>query len=190
MSTSTSLRLTLKDFNRMVAEDAFRPLGRRRIELIYGELREVTPPGPTHAEAVDRLVRWTTDGVSGREVRSRVQNPIEIPKFDSAPEPDIVWAKPKDYSRRHPQAQDILLLIEVADSSLSEDLGEMLELYAKAGIKDYWVVNIPDFAVEVFRRPKRDRYLEHQTYQVGQEINPLAFPRVSLSTSGLFSGTL
>jgi Uma2 family endonuclease len=51
-------------------------------------------------------------------------------------------------------------------------------------------VNIPDFCIEVFRRPRRDRYLEHQTYQAGQEINPLAFPKVSLSVSGLFSGTL
>lgn len=190
MSTSTALRLSLADYNRMVAEDGFRALGRRRIELIYGELREVTPPGPTHAEAVSRLIRWSTNNTSEREVMVRVQDPIEIQELDSAPQPDIVWAKPKDYSRRHPQARDILLLIEVADSSLSEDLGEMAELYAKAGIKDYWVVNIPDFAVEIFRKPKRDRYLEHHTYQAGQEISPLAFPRVSLSTSGLFSGTL
>ena len=190
MSTSSALRLTLADYNRMIAEDAFRPLGRRRIELIYGELREVTPPGPTHAEAVSRLIRWTTNNTSEREVKLRVQDPIELPEFDSAPHPDIIWAKPKEYDRRHPQARDILLLIEVADSSLSEDLGEMMELYAKAGIKDYWVINIPDFAVEVFRRPKRDRYLEHQTYQAGQEVSPLAFPRILLSTSGLFSGTL
>src|SRR5204862_3963509 len=155
-----------------------------------GELREVTPPGPTHAEAVARLARWSISNTSEREVMVRVQDPIEIPEFDSAPQPDIVWAKPKVYSRKHPQARDILLLIEVADSSLSQDLGEMAELYAKAGIKDYWVVNIPDFAIEVFRRPKHDRYLDHQTYQAGQEISPLAFPRASLSTSGLFSGTL
>jgi Uma2 family endonuclease len=190
MSTSTALRLSVADFNRMVAEDAFRPLGRRRIELIYGELREVTPPGPTHAEAVARLIRWSTNNASEREVMLRVQDPIEIPAFDSAPQPDIVWAKPKDYSKRHPQARHVLLLIDVADSSLAEDLGEMAGLYAQAGIKDYWVVNIPDFCVEVFRRPRRDRYLEHQTYQAGQQISPLAFPRVSLSTSGLFSGTL
>jgi Uma2 family endonuclease len=190
MSTSSALRLTLSDYNRMIAEDAFRPLGKRRIELIYGELREVTPPGPTHAEAVDRLIRWTTNNTTDREVRLRVQNPIEISQFDSAPEPDIVWAKPKNYSNRHPQPRDILLLVEVADSSLNEDLGEMMELYAKAGIKDYWVINIPDFAIEVFRRPKRDRYLEHQTYLAGQEVSPLAFPRILLSNGGLFSGTL
>jgi Uma2 family endonuclease len=190
MSTSAGLRLNLADFNRMVAEDAFRPLGKRRIELIYGELREVMPPGPTHAEAVARLNRWSTNNTSEQDVMVRVQDPIEIPALDSAPQPDIVWAKPKSYGKRHPQARDVLLLIEVADSSLAEDLGEMVGLYAQAGIKDYWVVNIPDFCVEVFRRPKGDRYLQHETYRASQEPTPLAFPRVSLDVSGLFSGTL
>ncbi len=190
MSTSTALRLSLDDFNRMVEEDAFRPLGRRRIELIYGELREVTPPGPTHAQAVASLIRWTTDNTTRREVMLRVQDPIEIPALDSAPQPDLVWAKPKNYSKRHPQARDIILLIEVADSSLADDVGEMAVLYAQAGIKDYWVVNIPDLCIEVFRRPRAGRYLDHETILAGQEISPLAFPRIALSNGGLFSGTL
>lgn len=187
---STALRLTLDDFNRMVADGAFDGLRRRRIELIYGELREVTPPGPTHAEAVSRLNRWSMDSTSNRDDTVRVQDPIEIPDLDSAPQPDIVWARPKDYSSQHPRPRDVLLIIEVADSSLAEDLDEMAGLYAQAGIKDYWVVNLPDFCIEVFRQPKRGRYLERRAWQVGQKISPLAFPRVSLSVSGLFSGTL
>ena len=190
MSISTSLRLSLGDFNRLVAEDAFRALGKRRIELIYGELREVTPPGPTHAQAVASLIRWTTNNTTEREVMLRVQDPIEIPDFGSAPQPDIVWAKPKSYSKRHPQPRDILLLIEVADSSLAEDLGEMAGLYAQAGIKDYWVVNIPDFCIEVFRRPRGDHYLSHDIVNAGRSLSPLAFPRIKLALSGLFSGTL
>jgi len=190
MSTSTTLRLSLADYNRMIAEDAFRPLGKRRIELIYGELREVTPPGPTHADCVDRLTRWSVQNTNAREVTVRIQNPIGIPAFDSAPEPDIAWAKFKNYSKQHPQPRDILLLIEVADSSLSEDLGEMAVLYAQAGIKDYWVVNIPDFCVEVFRQPKRGRYMDHRAYRSSDELAPLAFPETCLPISGLFSGTL
>jgi hypothetical protein len=120
----------------------------------------------------------------------RIQDPLEIPELDSAPQPDVVWAKPKDYSSQHPRPRDILLIIEVADSSLAEDLGEMARLYAQGGIKEYWVVNIPDFSIEVFRRPKRERYLEHKVYQSGQKVSPLAFPRLSLSVTGLFSGTL
>jgi Uma2 family endonuclease len=190
MSISTSLRISLADFNRMVEGRAFDYLGKRRIELIYGELREVTPPGPTHAEAVARLIRWTTNNTHEQQVMLRVQDPIEIPAYDSAPQPDIVWAKPKDYSKRHPQGRDVLLIVEVADSSLAEDLGEMATLYAQAGIKDYWVVNLPDFCVEVFRQPRRGRYAERRTIQAVETISPLAFPRVRLPLSGLFSGTL
>jgi Uma2 family endonuclease len=155
MSTSVALRLTLDEFNRMAADGAFDELRTRRIELISGELREVTPPGPAHAQAVARLSRWSTNQVSESQATVRVKDPIEIPDHDSAPQPDVVWVKPKDYGKQHPQPKDILLVIEVADSSVAEDLGESAELYAKAGIKDYWVVNVPDFTIEVFRSPKR-----------------------------------
>ena len=190
MSTSVALRLTLDDFNRMVADGAFDELRGKRIELIYGELREVTPPGPTHAQAVARLLRWSTNQVAEDQATIRIQDPIEIPDHDSAPQPDVVWVKPKDYGKQHPQPRDILLVIEVADSSVAEDMGEMAELYARAGIKDYWVINVPDFSIEVFRSPKRGRYSERRKYQIGERIHPLAFPKVSLSVSGLFSGTL
>jgi Uma2 family endonuclease len=190
MSTSTTLRLSLADYNRMIADRAFDSLGKRRIELINGELREVTPPGPTHADCVDRLTRWSVESTHVQQMTIRVQSPIEIPADDSAPEPDVVWIKAKDYSKQHPQAREVLLIIEVADSSLNEDLGEMATLYAKAGVKDYWVVNIPDMCVEVFRQPRRGRYGERRTYQVGETVSPLALPKVKLSVSGLFSGTL
>jgi Uma2 family endonuclease len=190
MSTSTALRLSLAEYNHMIAEDAFRPLGKRRIELIYGELREMTPPGPTHAQAVSRLNRWSVENTDAKRVAVRVQDPIEIPEYDSAPQPDIIWAKAKDYSKQHPQPRDILLLIEVADSSLNDDLGERAELYAKAGIKDYCVVNIPDFCIEVFRQPKRGRYLDHRAYQSSDELAPLASSETYLPIGGLFSGAL
>lgn len=190
MSISTALRLSLADYNRMVADGAFDSLGKRRIELIYGELREVTPPGPTHASCVDRLSRWSIENTDGRQITIRIQNPIEIPAYDSAREPDIVWAKAKDYSKQHPQPRDLLLVIEVADSSLNDDVGEMATLYAQAGVKDYWVVNIPNKCIEVFRKPKRGCYAEVNTHHVGETISPLVLPRIKLSVSGLFSGTL
>lgn len=190
MSASTALRLSLADYNRMIADGAFDALGSRRIELIYGELREVTPPGPTHADCVDRLNQWSFQNVNPKQIRVRIQNPIEIPAQDSSPQPDIVWTKAKDYSKQHPQPRDTLLVIEVADSSLDDDLNEMATLYAQAGDKDYWVVNIPDMCIEVFRNPKRGRYSERRSYPVGKTISPAALPRVKLSVSGRFSGTL
>lgn len=187
---STALRLTLDDYDRMIAEGAFDALRDKKIELIYGELREMTPPGPSHSQAVSRLNRWSHESTTEAEATIRIQDPIGIPELDSAPQPDVVWARPKDYGQRHPRPRDVLLLIEVSDSSLDYDLGEKAAVYAQAGIKDYWVVNIPDFCVEVFRQPKRGRYLEHRTFNVGEQVEPLAFPKLRLSVSGLFSGTL
>lgn len=187
---STKPRLSLFNFNRFVEAGAFNYLGKRRIELIYGDLRELAPPGPAHAESVARLTRWSAENTSAQEANVRVHDPIEIPDYDSAPQPDIVWAKPKDYSQRHPQGRDVILVIEVADSSLAEDVGEMATLYAQAGIKDYWVINVRDFCVEIFRQPRRGQYTHHETMPAIESISPLAFPRVHLPLSGLFSGTL
>jgi Uma2 family endonuclease len=187
---STALRLTLNDYERMVEQGAFDWMGDRRLELIYGELREATPPGPTHAEAVSRLTRWTTDNTKSSEVAIRVQDPIGIPELESMPQPDIVWARPKSYGEAHPQPRDVLLVIEVASTSLDDDLGLKAELYAQAGIKDYWVVNLVEFCIEVFRTPKKGRYSERRTYQIGEFVRPLALPKAELTVSGLFSGTI
>jgi Uma2 family endonuclease len=187
---STALRMTLSDYEQMIERRAFDWLGDRRIELIFGELREMNPPGPSHAEAVSRLIRWSTSNTTEREVCVRIQDPIGIPEHDSAPQPDVVWAKPKSYGDKHPRQRDLLLVVEVAYTSLDNDMGEKAELYAGAGIKDYWVVNLEDFCIEVFRSPKRGRYTERRTYQSGDDLSPLAFPKLKLSVSGLFSGTL
>ena len=110
---------------------------RRRIELIHGELREMNPIGPTHEEVVDRLNRWSIKHLPEDRVRVRVQNSIGLPALQSAPEPDIAWVVERDYSRGRPTAADVLLVIEVAESSLKNDIGEKADLYAAAGIADY-----------------------------------------------------
>jgi len=182
---SSGLRITLEKFSRMVAQGAFNELGDRHIELIYGELREMVSPGPSHINTVRRLNRWSHDHVGDDDAFIMIQDPIGIAQYDSAPRPDVTWVKPKDYETI-PQERDVLLLIEVSDTTLSYDTGEKLELYAFAAIKDYWVVNLQDCCVEVYRRPKRGRYLEHCAYRSGEQISPLAFPKLKLSVSGLF----
>lgn len=185
---NTLLKLSFADYERMIAAGSFDPLGDRRIELIYGELREMTPPGPTHAEMVSRLNRWSIKNTDERVVSVRVQDPIGIPEFASGPQPDVVWAKAKNYAKRYPRPADVLLLIEVALSSLDNDLTEKAEIYARSRIADYWVVNLEDFCVEVFRRPGSKGYRDRQAYQVGEDIHPLAFPKVELSVGPLFAG--
>jgi Uma2 family endonuclease len=93
----------------------------------------------------------------------------------------------KDYSPSHPAHPDVFLVVEVADSTVACDCGEKADLYASAGVADYWVVNIPGHCVEVFRQPERGRYLSRQTFQAPDAIHPLAFPEIALPVALLFS---
>jgi len=182
---SVGLRISFDEYTQMVADGAFDALREKRIELIYGELREMTPPGPRHCEAVARLIDWSTEPPVKRIAMARIQDPISAPAQDSSPEPDVVWVKKRSYDDRHPMPEEVLLLIEVADSSLDGDCGEKAELYAAAGIRDYWVVDLPNRMVHVFREPKDGTYLQHTTAGMNDEILPLANPQYPLVVSRL-----
>jgi Uma2 family endonuclease len=171
----------------MVEDNAFGALRNRRIELIYGELREMTPPGPSHTEAVSRINKWSVLEPPPDAVKVRVQDPIAIPQFESAPQPDVVWAKPRTYADRYPLPDEILLLIEVADSSLDYDCGEKAELYAAAGIEDYWVVDLQHRQIHVFRKPTPNGFETRSTARFGDELRPIRFPDVCLDVSALLS---
>jgi Uma2 family endonuclease len=155
--------------------------------LIHGELRTKSPKTPQHAYAVDRLTVWSFDASPRENVRVRTQNPLTFVNFDSEPEPDIVWAKPRRYAEQHPTENDVLLLIEVAESSLTFDRGEKADLYAAVGILDYWIVNLVDRAVEVCRDPHDGRYRSVQTFGTGSIVKPIAIPEALLSVDALFA---
>jgi Uma2 family endonuclease len=182
---STTLRLTLAKFDRMVADGAFDSLRDRRIELLHGELRSRSPPGPDHSNAVSRLTGWSAAAMLKKLAAVRVQDPVAIPELDSQPQPDLAWVQVRSYSDRHPLPAEVLLLIEVADSSLDFDCGEKAELYAAAGIQDYWVVSLPERLVHIYRRPTDGAYADHRTAGRGEEIAPLADPRYKLSVAEL-----
>jgi len=184
---STIAKLSLAEYERMVATGVFDSPKKRRIELIRGELREMAPIGPSHCELVDRLNRWSFLNAPQDRVRVRVQNPAAFATVDSEPEPDIVWAIEKPYKRAHPTADDILLLIEVADSSLGSDRGEKAEIYAEVGIRDYWVVNLREQIIEVFREPERNRYRDVRSFEPGDFIEPLAAPGARLNVQELLA---
>ena len=95
-------------------------------------------------------------------------------------------AKRKNYSDQHPNPTDILLLVEVADSSLADDRGYKADLYAEAGIADYWIVNLIDRCVEVYRDPRDGKYQNTSTFHDDQSITPLAFPEASFLPSMVF----
>jgi Uma2 family endonuclease len=116
----------------------------------------------------------------------RIQSPTRIPKLESALEPDVLWLVNENYSTSHPEPEDVLLLIEVAESSLTYDTGEKARLYAEAGIADYWVVDLAEDGVEVFRDPQPSGYRSRRTHRGDEEIRPLAFPDAALKPSALF----
>lgn len=183
---STIARFTLKEYERMLECGVFESSRRRRIELIHGELREMPPAGPTHSELVARLNRWVIENLGKDLANIWSQNTIILQDLQSAPEPDLVVLKPKSFINQLPTEEDVLLIIEVAESSLADDRGEKAILYAEAGIADYWIVNIRDWCVEVHRNPESETYQSVTSHNVHDSISPLAFPEVSLDIGKLF----
>jgi Uma2 family endonuclease len=145
----------------------------------------MSPPGPTHEEAVDKLTRWSTANTDESVVRVRVQNSIGLPELESAPQPDIAWVREQSYHKGRPQSDDVFLVIEVSDSSLNYDRGKKARLYAEAGIADYWVVNLRDSCIEVFREPQDGKFQSHEVFERGHVVRPLRFPKVKLQVSKL-----
>ncbi len=184
---SSVAHFTLAQYELMVESGAFDGRHHQRVEFIRGGIREMSPISPRHAWAVDWLNAWSFQHTDRGEVIVRIQSSARIPNLESAPEPDVLWLVNGDYSTRHPEPDDLRLLIEVADSSLANDIGEKAQLYAEAGIADYWVVNLVEDCVEVFRDPQPTGYRSRQTYRGDEKVQPLASPDVSLEPSDLFA---
>ena len=180
---------TLEQYELMAQAGAFDGEHRQRVELIRGEIRERTPIGIRHGAVVDRLNQMSTHVLPAGTIVVRIQGTLAAPALESAPEPDVLWLAPQDYFQRHPEPGDVLLLIEVAESSLAYDTGEKAQLYAEAGIRDYWVVNLLEDCVEVFRQPEPAGYQSRQVVRGNDEIRPLAFPDVAFMPFALLKGS-
>lgn len=183
---STALRFSTAEFDRILAEGVFDGENQRRVELIRGEVLEMSPPGPLHEDIVDLLNAWSFEVTDRSQVRIRIQNTVGLPELDSIPLPDVVWVREKSYRAGRPQSADVFLVIEVADSSLKYDRDVKSEVYAEAGIKDFWIVNLRDFCVEVYRKPTGGTYGEKRTYHVGDTVESLAIPGAILEVGRLF----
>lgn len=186
---SSVAHFTLAQYELMAEAGVFDGKHRQRVEFIRGEIREMTPIGIGHAAVVDRLSRWSFEHLPARRAWVRIQGTLTVPVLESAPEPDVLWLVPKDYSQGHPEPEDVLLLIEVAESSLAEDTGEKARLYAEAGIADYWVVNLVENCVEIFRNPGPSGYQTHEMCRGDREIRSLAFSDIVLKPSAMFQRT-
>jgi len=180
-------KFSIADYDRMLAAGIFDFPEKQRVELIRGELRMMSPINPPHETALDRLLCWSFDHTPRDQVLIRNQNSLGLLELKSVPQPDLFWVENKDYSEQRPTSADVFLIIEVAETSLKYDLGEKAEMYARESIADYWVVNVIDRIVEVFREPENGRYQLTQTCKIGETITPLAFPEVTLSVAKIWA---
>ncbi len=184
---STIAHFTLAQGELMAEAGVFDGKHRQRVELIREEIRQMAPIRSQHCEVVDRLASWRFEHLTPQRVRVRIRGTLRMPALQSAPEPDLLWLVPNDYSQAHPQPEDLLLLIEVAESSLVEDTGEKAQLYAEAGIADYGVVNLIEQSIEVFRDPQAGGYQRRQIHRGEEMVHPPAFPETALRPAVLFS---
>jgi Uma2 family endonuclease len=160
------------DYERLVAAGILGPGD--RVELLEGEIIEMSPEKSRHAAAVD----LTLDALRRRLGDShsiRVQHPLAVSET-SEPEPDlaVVPGSPRDYADRHPSSAD--LVVEVSDTSLDYDRNRKARVYARAGIVEYWIVNLVDSVLEVHREPTVSGYRSVTTVGRGEAVSPLVEP--------------
>ena len=144
----------------------------------------MSPAGPVHEDYVDYLTRWSTSVSRSTDCVVRVQSSIDL--NDSRPEPDVTWLRPGRYAARRPKASDVLLLIEVADSSLAGDTGEKADLYAEFGVAEYWVVDCAAKAIHVFTDPKSNRFSTKRIVTLPNTLSPTCKPEAVLRLDELF----
>ncbi len=183
---STTVNVKIAEYHRMIARGAFEPREEHRVELIRGEIVPMSPISPLHNDVVDKLNEWSICSLPRGAATVRVQGSIGLPALQSEPEPDLVWLKRRSYAKKLPIPRNVLLLIEVADTSLAKDRDFKGPLYAEAGIKDYWIVNLQEHCIEVYREPQGSRYQSTRIFTGGQRVSALAFPDFALHVGLLF----
>ncbi|MEQ1824410.1 MAG: Uma2 family endonuclease [Pirellula sp.] len=179
--------VSLAEYDSMVRKGAFDDLG-RGVELIRGEIVEMNPAGPVHDDLITYLTDWSFEGRDKRITRITSQTGIDLPEIESRPEPDVFWVRRARYRDGHPQAADVQLAIEVADSSLVKDLEIKRRMYAEVGIVEYWIVDCQSNRIHVFRDPKDGDFQTHRIALPPETISPLIAPEAMLDLQDLFEG--
>lgn len=174
-------RWTRQEYEHMIAAGVFHP--EARLELIDGAIYTVTPQGSEHATAV-QLVEDALRFAFRKGYTIRTQLPLALGE-SSEPEPDVavVTGAPRDYRAAHPTTA--VLVVEVADTSLDFDRGRKALTYARAGIQDYWIVNLTDRLVEVYRQPREARYRRQENVSPTDSVQPLARPGSSIPVADM-----
>jgi Uma2 family endonuclease len=184
MQTDVARRLfTVDDYYRMaeagiIGED-------ERVELIEGEIVRMSPIGDRHFQAVNRATMIFARGIGDRAVVS-IQNPASMDRYNE-PQPDVVLIRPREgfYGAGKPAPEDVLLLIEVADTTLPKDRNAKLPVYARNGIREVWIVDLQHDLILVFRDPKDGAFVTTETFKRGQAVCCGAFPEFTIEAGEL-----
>jgi Uma2 family endonuclease len=171
------LRFKVDDYYKMI-ELGILP-NHERAEIIEGELIKKMPIGDRHGFVVDTLARLFFKNVDD-ETLVRVQNPVRLNDY-SAPEPDLVLADLRKFDgRRHPRPAEIILIVEVSDSTLKYDRDTKLSLYAEAEIYEVWIVNLQNDIIEVHQNPSNGIYQLAKIFKRGEKVQSEILPHLSL----------
>jgi Uma2 family endonuclease len=183
-------RWTRIEYERLIDLGVFQPGD--PIELIGGELMVAEPQGAPHYTSIRKTAR-ALERAFGPVWEVRTQGPMGLDD-ESEPEPDVavVPGDPEDYGSAHPTRAD--LVVEVSESSLAFDRGHKGSVYARAGILDYWIVNLVDRVLEVYREPAPDvaapfgaSYARREVLDPSRQVSPLAAPHASIHVRALFA---
>jgi len=160
-------RMSVDQYEKLVDSGIFTK--RDKLQLINGILVAKVTKNPPH-RVTDQLCRKTLERVIPAGWHLRSDSPVRLPP-DGEPEPDqcVVRGAERDYSRRHPDPQDVGLLVEIADSSLAADR-QLADTYGASRIPVYWIVNLVDRQIEVFTDPNSDGYAPARVYQPGDDV--------------------
>ena len=175
---ATRHRFSLDDWHQMIDVGLLRK--DRRLELLDGQIFEMTPIGPSHQGVVNFLTRFWSARLGARAIVS-VQGPVVAPPI-SEPQPDIALLQDRRdfYRTAHAQPRDVFLVIEVAESSLDYDHAK-LRFYARAGMQEVWIVDLQNERIDVHREPLRDDYGVVRTVRRGESLTCLAFPDITIT---------
>ena len=176
-------KFTVAEYYRMAEVGILKP--NERVELIEGDIIVMPPIGPEHADNVDELNEVLARYAPGR-YRVRIQNPVRL-SDESEPEPDVALLRrrPEGYGAAHPTPTDVLLVIEVANSSLEYDRSIKAHIYGRSGVPETWVRNLPEDCIERFSEPGPDGYAQHTIHRRGENLTPVSMPGLELAVADL-----
>ncbi len=180
---ATRRLFSVDEFHRMAEAGIFQEDD--RLELLGGDIIAMSLVGVRHMACVNRLTDLLTDRFRGKAIIS-VQNPIRL-DYQTEPVPDIALLKYRDdyYAQQATTAADVLLLIEASDSTLGFDRQVERPLYASTSIPEYWLINLTDNQLELYRQPDEGDYQEQLVVQGDERVTAVAFPQVEFQLSEL-----